>query len=402
LVVSRLSHQAQAKAAEAIRERRETERLYQTAQQILLLDRTREPGPWIPTVICECFEIPGVLLFDAVAARTYVSGNAPAEAEEQTRNAYYSNSDLLDSNRRAWYCVLRLGARPVGGLGLSGCTLSPLLATALASLTAIALERRRSFEREFHAEAAREAEQLRTAVLDALAHQFKTPLATILTASSGLLAAGGLSPSQAELVALIDEEAVELNSLASRLLRAARLDGIDFKPKRELLLLSRLIHPVIETIKEQSAAKRFSISIPQQETPVMADRKLIMSALAQIFENAIKYSVPESPISVAIVTKDGEVILTVQNQGLVIAPADRERIFERFYRVPAADQRPAGTGLGLSIVERIVEAHRGRVWAEGDADRGTIISVALPACNDLGPTLASALAGASPGPTKRG
>jgi two-component system, OmpR family, sensor histidine kinase KdpD len=379
LVVSRFSNQAQARAAEAVRERRDTERLYQTSQQVLLLDRSREPGPWIPTVIRECFNIPGVLLFDAVAARSYMSGNVPAEAEEQTRNAYYSNSDSFDSSRQSWFCVLRLGARPVGGLGLCGCRVSPLVAAALASLSAIALERRRSFEKEFHAEAAREAEQLRTAVLDALAHQFKTPLATILTASSGLLAAGGLSDDQAELVALIDEEAGELNSLASRLLRAARLDGFDFKPKREPLLLSSLLDSVIETLKEQSSAQRFCISLPQQETPVMADRQLMTTVLSQILENAIKYSVPESPISVAIESRDGEVIVRVENQGLVIAPADRERIFERFYRGSGTDQRPAGTGLGLSIVKRIVEAHRGRVWAEGIADRGTAFSVALPA-----------------------
>jgi two-component system, OmpR family, sensor histidine kinase KdpD len=379
IVVSQLSNQAQERAADALRERRDTERLYQTARCVLLLGRSREPGPWIPSVICEIFGIPGVLLFDAIAARTYTSGDVPSEGEEQTRNAYFSNSDWFDSDRKCWFCALRLGARPIGGLGLCGCALSPLVATALASLTAIALERRRSFEKEFHAEAAREAEQLRTAVLDALAHQFKTPLTTILTASSGLLAAGGLSPSQAELVVLIEEEAGELNSLASRLLRAAKLDGIDFKPKAEPLLLSSIVNPAIEALKEQSAVWRFRLSVPQPEPHVMADRILVTTALAQILENAIKYSIPESPIGVSVAARDAEVVLSVQDQGLVIAPGDRERIFERFYRGSGGEQRPAGTGLGLSIVKRIVEAHRGRVWAEGDTERGTIFSIALPA-----------------------
>jgi two-component system, OmpR family, sensor histidine kinase KdpD len=379
LVVSELSHQAQLRAAEAIRERRDTERLYQTARRVLLLDRSLEPGPWIPSLICETFGIPGVVLFDAVSASTHVSGNVPADAEERVRNACYSNSDTYDSDRQAWFCALRLGARPVGGLGLCGCKLSPLVATALASLSAIALERRRSFEREFHAEAAREAERLRTAVLDALAHAFKTPLATIRTASSGLLAAGALSATQAELIVLIDEEAGELNSLASHLLGAAKLDGADVKPKREPLLLSTLVNPAIEILKEPSADRRFRLSVPRRETPAMADRKLIVTALAQILENALKYSVPESPINVVITAKDSEVTLSVQNEGKAIAPADRERIFERFYRGSGAEQRPAGTGLGLSIVKRIVEAHRGRVWTESDAGGGTIFSIALPA-----------------------
>ncbi len=380
LVISRLSHQAQVKAAEAIRERRDTERLYQTSRQILLLDGSREPGAWIPPLICEVFSLPCVVLFDAVSASTHVSGNVPAGAEEQTRKAYYTNSDTFDPDLEASFCALRLGARPIGGLGLCCCKLSSLMATALASLCAIALERRRSWEREFRAEAAREAEQLRTAVLDALAHEFKTPLATIRTASSGLLAAGTLSASQAELIALVDEEVGELNNLASSLLRAAKLDSIDFKPDREPLLLSSLIDPAIETLKDQAAvAGRCRVFIPRQEIPVMADRKLIITAFAQLLDNAIKYSVPESPINIAITVKDAEVILAVQNQGQAMAPADRERIFERFYRAPGTEQRPAGTGLGLSIVKRIVEAHHGRVWTEGDADRGTVFSIALPA-----------------------
>lgn len=75
---------------------------------------------------------------------------------------------------------------------------------------------------------------------------------------------------------------------------------------------------------------------------------------------------------------DAEVTVTVRNEGLVIAPADRKRIFERFYRAAGTEQLPAGTGLGLSIVKRIVEAHRGRVWAESDVGSGTVFSVALP------------------------
>jgi two-component system, OmpR family, sensor histidine kinase KdpD len=378
LVVSRLSHQAQAKASEAIAERRDAERLYQISRQVLLLDRSREPGPWIPSLICETFGLAGAVLFEAVSANTHVSGGIPARAEEQTREAYYSNSDKFDANTQSWFCALRLGARPVGGLGLCGCTMSSLVATALASLSAIALERRRSFEREFHAEAAREVEQLRTAVLDALAHEFKTPLATILTASSGLLAAGGLSGSQAELVALIDEEAGELNSLASHLLRAAKLDGADFTPNREPLLVSSLLEPAIETLKEKSAAARFRLSVPQRENPVMADPKLMIAALAQILENAVKYSVPESPINIEVKLKDAEVIVSVENQGHGIAPADRERIFERFYRAHGTEQSPPGTGLGLSIVKRIVEAHHGRVSVEAIEDRGTTFSLALP------------------------
>jgi len=117
--------------------------------------------------------------------------------------------------------------------------MSELTASALASLSAIALERARTIEKQYHAEAAREAEQLRTAVLDALAHKFKTPLTVIRTASSGLPAAGRLTELQTELVCLIDQEARKLGDLASRLIGAPKLDSAEFDPQPEPLLLSR-------------------------------------------------------------------------------------------------------------------------------------------------------------------
>jgi two-component system sensor histidine kinase KdpD len=380
VVVSRISHQAQAKADEAVAERRDTERLYKTSQQILMLDRSRDPGEWIPRVICELFGVPGVVLFDAISVTTRSSGTIPPGAEERTRAAYYANEDTFDPAARAWFCALRFGVKPVGSLGLIDCELSSLAATSLASLSAIAMERKRSYESELRAEAAQQAERLRTAVLDALAHEFKTPLTTIRTASSGLLAAGALSPGQAELVTLIDDEATELNNLASRLLQAARLESANFRPTREILLLSSIIPLAVEALKQPSV-ERFQFSVPPNEIPVKADRKLMTTALAQILENAIKYSDPESPVAIAVTMKDSQVRLSVHNQGSGIPAADREKIFERFYRGTVNEQRPPGTGLGLSIVKRIMEAHHGHVWVEGDERGGTTFVISLPAAS---------------------
>jgi two-component system sensor histidine kinase KdpD len=97
-------------------------------------------------------------------------------------------------------------------------------------------------------------------------------------------------------------------------------------------------------------------------------------------DNAIKYSVPDSPIDIWFGVAAAEASVTVRDQGLVIMPDDRERIFERFYRGSLKDHGPAGTGLGLSIVKRIVEAHHGRVWFESKPE-GTEFSIALPAAS---------------------
>jgi two-component system, OmpR family, sensor histidine kinase KdpD len=376
LVITRLAYVANLRAVEAIAVRRDTERLYQTSRRILLFDRSREPGSLLTSLIQDVFELDAVVLFDAVTAKTYTVGN-PAGAEEQVRGAYGRDRDEFDPTTGTWLCVLRLDARPVGGLALHSTKMAPLVATALASLCATALERARSFEREYRLEAARQSEQLRAAVLDALGHQFKTPVTTIWAASSGLLEAGGLSETQAELLALIDEQAKTLNDLASRLLGTAKLDSASFEPRRQPLLLSKEVDAAIQALAPQHRG-RFRIAAATNEIPVMADHKLVVVALTQLVDNAIKYSVPESPIDIWFGVSEAEASVTVRDQGLVITPEDRERIFERFYRASSTDHGPAGTGLGLSIVKRIVEAHHGRVWFESKPE-GTEFSMALPA-----------------------
>jgi signal transduction histidine kinase len=103
------------------------------------------------------------------------------------------------------------------------------------------------------------------------------------------------------------------------------------------------------------------------------------TALAQLVDNAVKYSEPDSPIGIAVALVNQEVTVTIESQGDPIPPADCERVFDRFYRAAGSPSRPPGTGLGLSIVRRIVDAHRGRVWAESGAGGRSIFSIALPA-----------------------
>jgi two-component system sensor histidine kinase KdpD len=378
LVISRLSNRARLRALEADVERRDASALYQAAQRILLLDGSGNPGDPVTSLIRETFELDGVVLFDDVCGSFYRSGAAPLAVDQRTRDACLLNSEAFESTAKIWFCVLRLGARPVGALALCGTEMTRLTATAIASLAAIALERARTLEKQSHAEAARQAEQLRTAVLDALAHKFKTPLTVIRTASSGLPAAGQLSGLQTELVSLIDQEARKLNDLASRLLGAPNLDSAEFAPQPEPVLLSRLMKSAIQEIEQPANRDRFRVSAPAQEPPVFADRELILTALAQLVDNALKYSLPRSTIEVGLRAGDTAVILTMRSRGLVVEPADRERIFERFYRAPGAQQCSLGTGLGLSIVKTIAADHHGQVWAEGEPDYGTTFSLSLP------------------------
>ncbi len=383
LVISRLSLHAHNQALEADARRREMERLYETSRRILLLNSAGDAGNRIVWLIRDVFHLRAVCLFDAQSGSLYQSGEGPSGAAQRTQDAYCLDTDIFDDETKSWYCVLRMGLRPVGGLALIHTEMTSLASTALSSLTGIAMERVRAAQRESHAEAARQTEQLRTAVLDALAHQFKTPLTVARTASSGLLAMGGLSELQADLVGVIDQQARTLDHLASRLLGAARLDSMEVKPQREPLMFSRLAGDTIQLLGKETDRRRFRVTIAGRERFVLADRELIVTSLSQFADNALKYSEPVSPIDVRIVAEAARVVLTIRNKGLVVPSRDCERLFERFYRGPETQHLPAGTGLGLSIVKKVVEAHRGSVWAESEAGYGMSFSMALPAASNF-------------------
>jgi two-component system sensor histidine kinase KdpD len=383
LVISQLSHRARNRAMEIEQLYTEMERLYQTSRRILLLDSSAEPGDLIASSIREMFGLQAVELFDALPAATCRSGGYAAGMEGKSRDTFVAGADTFDTATKSWCCVLTIGVRPVGGLVLTGTDMTRSAAAALASLSAIALERARVLQKELSAQADRQTEQLRASVLDALAHQFKTPLAVTRAASSGLLALGGLTDLQAECVTVIDQQARKLDDLASRLLRSANLESVEFKPKPEPVLFSTLASAAIGKLDPPVDRARVHILAPAYEAPVLADRELIQTSISQLIDNAVKYSEPDSPIELTFAINEAQVVLTVKSKGLVVARADRERVFERFYRAPDTRHLPSGTGLGLSIVKKIVESHHGHVWAEGETGYGTSVSISLPTARTL-------------------
>jgi two-component system sensor histidine kinase KdpD len=173
LTVSRLSTRAQGKATEEARQRAEVEKLYELSRRILYLDRRLTIGPQIVSLIQEIFRTESVALFDAALARLDAAGSGANDLEQLARDAYFQDSALEGADAHTRADVLRLGSRPVGAIAIRGPELGRLAIGPIASLAAIALERARSFEKESRAEAANQTEQLRTAVLDALAHAFK-------------------------------------------------------------------------------------------------------------------------------------------------------------------------------------------------------------------------------------
>jgi two-component system sensor histidine kinase KdpD len=320
--------------------------------------------------------VDSIAIFDSDLDTIEVFGPFPLDAREMARNTCYfeMNRDYeeLDFSRR----VLRLGTAPIGAL-LIGGRLNPLTVDAVASMVSITFDRYRSFASETRAAAAHQSEQLRTTVLDGLAHAFKTPLTAIRAASSGLIELGEMKPAQADLAALIDEQAVLLNNLTTRLLQTARLEAEEVGLKKQNIAIVELIEEVAAEQSTKLGDHSLQVSISDKSLVTRGDRELLATIVRQFVDNAAKYSLPGSSIEISAQESASEILIAVHNDGPTIRPEDRERIFERFYRCPETKHRTPGTGLGLSIAKKAAEAHNGHVWVISDEEEGTTFFLSI-------------------------
>ena len=195
LTISRMHSREKRVARQAVLHRAEMEQLYELSRSSLLLDLREPPGKQLAVLIHRIFGARAVALFDASLSRQDRMGNWDLGEEDLARECYLRDASMDDASTETWQRVLRAGPGPAGALAVRG-KFSPLVVDALASLAAIAIDRHQWFEKEERAETAKKGEQLRATVMDALAHEFKTPLTAVQTASSGLLELGGLTVSK--------------------------------------------------------------------------------------------------------------------------------------------------------------------------------------------------------------
>lgn len=377
LAISRLHGREMRVAREAALQRAGMEQLYELSRNSLLMDLHQLPGPQLAVLIHRIFDVRGVALFDMNLSRQDKMGDWGAGEEDLAKECFLRDTSQDDASTQTWQRVLRSGPRPVGALVVRG-KLSPLVMDALASLAAIAIDRYQGFEKEERAESAKKSEQLRAAVMDALAHEFKTPLTAVQTASSGLLELGGLTETQSNLVKLIDGEAVRLNTLCTRLLKAAKLEARQMGLETADVNVVELVSEVLATHPAGTARNSIEVAAESPSLTVRADRELLTMILSQYIDNARKYSTPGTPIEIAARSSNTEVLLSVHNFGSTIRIEDRERIFERFYRSPELKDAVPGTGIGLSVVRKAAEAHHGHVWVISDDKEGTTFFLSLP------------------------
>lgn len=360
LVITRLTSQAQAAADSEERQRRQMTHLYELARQLLTLPpATRFETAFLEPFRSE-FRLRAVCLFDAESAKPHTCGESTNHLAEATRNAYICSRDFDDPSCHVAVRLLRAEGKTVGAVGFEGLRDQDLTATPLAALAAIMLERCYAFDHASRATAATEAEVFRGAVLDALAHEFKTPLATIVTAASGLRGIGPLRLDQLELAELVESEALHLGQLTSRLLRVARLEREDVKPQMEIVNITEIVRSVVSQHAKRWRDRHFSVA-KCDRVEVTGDRELLWLALGQLIDNACRYSQPGSEVEASIEGGETSVSIRICNTGSSIPPRERERVFDRFYRGADVKTMTPGSGLGLYVARKIAVVHGGNL-----------------------------------------
>jgi len=377
-MITRLATSARGHARKAASLDGQVRDLNEFTRRTLEMNLHMEPGPQLAELVHEIFALEAVAVFDAELHQVYQAGNWNVEPREMAQNVYTFGTSDDDKKTGVGRRVVRLGSAPIGSLVVRGDT-SPLTNNAIASLIAIAFDRYRAFANESRIETERRTEQLRSAVLDSLAHAYKTPLTAIRAASSGLSEMGHLTQAQAELVALIDEQAGMLGNLTTRLLTTARLDAGEVTVHAKSVGVAALIEEVITSLGDRLASMKVNLDLPDDNLILPCDRQLMVMLLTQYIDNACKYSILGTTITIRAERSRAEVIFSVRSYGPLIPLHDRERIFDRYYRSNSPPNRAAGTGIGLSVAKRVALLHGGSVWVTSDEVEGTTFYAAIPA-----------------------
>jgi two-component system, OmpR family, sensor histidine kinase KdpD len=253
------------------------------------------------------------------------------------------------------------------------------LMKTLAAQTALAIERSALDGEVREARLQVEASVLRAALFSSVTHDLRTPLASIKASASGLLAEGAhySEEERRDVLRTVVEEADHLNLIVGNLLDLARMRAGVLVPSKQPMLIDEVIGSVLQRMRRALEHVIVRTTIRPELPPVDADPVQMGQVLTNIIENAIRFSPRGSEIQIAAARWRSAIQVRVTDQGPGIPPADRERVFEEFYRHDAGGGR-GGTGLGLAIARAVVVAHGGTTRATGAPGGGTAVIFELP------------------------
>jgi len=386
LTASQLSARAKRRTKEAIDRQYEIERLYSLSRGLLLTDATKPMPQQVIQQIAQAFPFRAVTLYDRHREEIHRGGEDDTpELEGKLREVALRSTVFLDSPSGLTITPVRLGGRPIGSLAIRGSSLSDAALQSLLNLVAIGLERALSQEAVNRAEVARQSEELKSTLLDAIAHEFKTPLTSIKAVTTDLLSDPSyeLPEHQRELITIAVEGTDRLSRLVTDAIQLSRIEGGKFTLHREIQFPSSLVSAALRQMKSLMDGREITVSARDDLPAVWVDAGLIQMVITHLLDNALKYSPPGSPISISARTSDGRVMICVIDQGPGIEEDEQSRIFDRFYR-GKGEQNLKGTGMGLAIAREIMDAHGEQIWVVSKPGEGSEFCFSLPTARQGG------------------
>jgi two-component system sensor histidine kinase KdpD len=387
ITATHLSSRARARAIEAQARQVEVERLYDLSRSLLMLDRDSRHGIGVQIAekVKQCFGFLAVAFCSGWDERIDFAGAADARLEPNILRDIASCEDCRyiwrkkdASGDEIVTAPVSLEGRVIGSLGAIGPSVSEPAWQAVANLAGITVERVRTQAAASRMEAARQSEALKSLLLDALAHDFVTPLTSIKGAITTVRSEYPHAPDEDDLLAVVEEESDRLTGMVNETIDMAQIESGTLHIHRRPLTVADLVHLSLNRMSSLLDGTPTEIHVADGISPISADPDLASLALRQLIGNAIKYSPPGSRIEIAAVETSGMITLTVSDNGPGIPPTEIQAIFERYYRGARVQHSVAGRGMGLSIARDIIAAHGGRIWVENKPGNGAQFSFTLP------------------------
>ena len=252
-----------------------------------------------------------------------------------------------------------------------------------------------AFERASQAEALKQSEKLKSALLDAVTHDLRTPLTSIKASITTLIDEARVADfaldkeSRLEMLEVIDEESDRLNRFISGLIELARIDAGELQLRRQWGVIDEIVSTALARARPLTQDHKVEVQIEKELPAVRVDERAVSEVVYTLIDNAAKYSPRGSTIKITARVSDSMIEMAVEDQGPGVPAALRERVFDKFFRATrdgdVSTHQPSGTGMGLAIAKGIVEAHGGRIWIdEGRGGKGTRINFTVPIGDDEG------------------
>ncbi|HMF77858.1 MAG TPA: ATP-binding protein [Bryobacteraceae bacterium] len=390
LVATDLSTRLRRQRNELAERQLENEKLHALSRAILLSAGGEDLRRLLVNKCIELFGLTEAALFETASGEFYPSQIGGSIPIDQLRTTALDRTVLrspvpggADQNGSAHddltVIPVTLGNKSFGSFGFRGPALRDVAMQSLGNTIAIGLAQAQAQEAGYRAEAVRKGEELKSIMIDALAHELKTPLTAIDVAADMLGSSKSISSDQRDdLLKVIQEESLRLRRLMSEAIHLARIDGKRFRLERETVSVNELIDAVIDSTGNRLSGHTIKLELAPDVPRLSVDRELMVQALKQLIDNAVKYSPTHSAITIAATEINGSVAVSVRDQGQGLTELEQRRVFEKFYRGQRDRSAEQGTGMGLAIAKEIAEAHGGSISVESEFGKGARFTITVP------------------------